>query len=248
MNPTRLTRQTSIENARGTSHSVDLTHVHGCTPVFPLSGGWARYVHINGGVYYYNAERRIITERDVSAASDQHAVLKDWKEFMQTSRDNDMLRYVTPDADAVLRYLPGLSDSGEYDESLELAEAFFICYSDASEVKCPRVGNGELVRVASRGVCAKTIVTEDVSVHHDTYAYWTHIEEYPMHLRGQSCVVLPKATACFWSAITFLSDGMSLLHAWDRLLLMSTDSLKSKDFRGRRIHLTFHRRADPAHH
>ena len=54
---------------------------------------------------------------------------------------------------------------------------------------------------------------EDISVQHDTYAYWTHIEEYPMHLREQRRRVLSEATACFWSAITFLSNGTSALYA-----------------------------------
>ncbi|KIP06152.1 hypothetical protein PHLGIDRAFT_469066 [Phlebiopsis gigantea 11061_1 CR5-6] len=175
-------------NAPEVSFDTTITHAHGCTPVYPLSGGWTRYVHINGGVYYYHAELRVITERDVSETGDQNIVLEDWKDFLQSTRDNGMIRYVTSDADAVLRYLPSLSDSGEYDGELELAEAFFVCYSDASEVKCPRAGK------------------EDISVQHDTYSYWTHIEEYPMHLHKQRSGVLSKATACFWTAITFLSN------------------------------------------
>ena len=43
----------------------------------------------------------------------------------------------------------------------------------------------------------------------DSWVYWTHVEEYPMHLDPH--VVLPKARARFWSAITFLSSGA--LHA-----------------------------------
>ena len=132
-----------MEGVAEAGSSAFPTYVHGCTPVSPLSGGWRRYVHINGGVYYYHAERRIVTERDVSEIGDQDAVIEDWKDFLQISEDNGLTHYVTADADIVLRYLPGLSDSGEYDGELELAEAFFVCYSDASEVKCPRVGKGE---------------------------------------------------------------------------------------------------------
>ena len=84
-----------------------------------------------------------------------------------------------------------------------------MCYSDASEVKCPRVGSGKSHRLIY--IIQKTLTNryiEDVSLQHDTYAYWTHIEEYPMHLRAADTrLVLPKARACFWSAITFLSDG-----------------------------------------
>ena len=123
--------------------NINYTHVFGCTPVDILSNGWKRYVHINGGVYYYHAERRIITERDVASHADQEVVLEDWKEFLETSRQSGMIRHVTPDADVVLRYLPSVSGSEEGDEDeLELAEAFFVCYSNASEVKCPHVGQG----------------------------------------------------------------------------------------------------------
>lgn len=80
----------------------------------------------------------------MSEESDQQAVLEDWEEFLEVSREDGMMNYVTHDADTVLRYLPcEVGSEEEMEEGLELAEAFFVCYSDASEVKCPRVGNGQ---------------------------------------------------------------------------------------------------------
>lgn len=146
MSSTQSIRLSRLDTTHGVgSAHNDRLHVYGCTPILSLSNGWKRYVHINGGVYYHHAERGIITERDVSEESDQEAVLEDWEEFVEISRDNGMINFVTPDTDVVLRYLPCEAGSDEdVEEALEVAEAFFVCYTDASEVKCPHGDIGEL--------------------------------------------------------------------------------------------------------
>lgn len=95
---------------------VDKISLYGCTPVTVLPGGWRRYIHINGGVYYHHAEHRIITECDVSEEKNRKMVMEDWEEVMQGFRDDKILWYTPGYTEVILRYYERVDGGDESDD------------------------------------------------------------------------------------------------------------------------------------
>jgi hypothetical protein len=114
---------------------------YGCTPVIDLPGGWKRYVHINGGVYYHNAEHRIVTDCDVSNEVYREGVMEDWEEVMEDFEERGMMQYASRDAEVVMRY--GGSEDGSEDGP-ELWEVAIVSHSEMREMRRSLVGRGML--------------------------------------------------------------------------------------------------------
>lgn len=156
--------------------SPAITVIHGGTPFSLISYAepsdseaqraekvWHKYVHINGGVYYYHPVKRIITENDVEDPRWRNAILAIHKKYMETYEYNGVFvsGHVDDDAEVVIRYvgadddeLPELSttsasddeDDEKSDDSVDFevpAESFFVCHKTSSEVRCPEEGPGK---------------------------------------------------------------------------------------------------------
>ncbi|KAJ3531425.1 hypothetical protein NM688_g7576 [Phlebia brevispora] len=126
--------------------------------------GWVRYTHINGGVYFYHAQRRIITDNNMYNPRWRHVVESAWKQWMRAYEEDGILAYVPDEADVVM---------------------FFVAYEDGTEIRQASSDSGP-----------------DLIIEQSTYRYWTHVEEYPMHLKVDH--ILPRAQTCFLHALTYL--------------------------------------------
>lgn len=110
--------------------------VYGCTPASDNGHGWTRYVHINGGVYYYHAQNGLITECDVTKECFRDAVLKEFDDFMAEGEDYSMVNSTNAgrNRDAVLWF--DEVDEMEMEQvagGLDLVQAFFVCHEHKSE-------------------------------------------------------------------------------------------------------------------
>ncbi|THH29790.1 hypothetical protein EUX98_g4388 [Antrodiella citrinella] len=145
-------------------------------PIPILDTDWTKYTHINGSVYFYNHKLRVITEDDVE--SDKQArqeVVKTWAEVEQVLLADDLIRWIPADSQMVVR-LGGMSNGDHV--------VFFMSHATQTHI----------------------VVTDDeVRVEFGTSRFWTHVEEYPMHLARFPLGACPE----FLSALAYGASGTS---------------------------------------
>lgn len=200
MNPLPPTPRARFYQLLGLSTKVNvLGGIYG----IDVGHGWTRYVHVNGGIYFYHSQRRILTDNNMVKARWRTVVETAWDEWTQAYEEDGLMAFVPPDADIILRYGYGACRDDELPEPGDLPEMFFVSHKDGTEIR-QSSGPGALWWMSS--LCSPNLcLYADLIIEASTYRYWTHVEEYPMHLKPNH--VLPRARACFLHAMTFLYNG-----------------------------------------
>lgn len=96
-------------------------------------GGWERYVHINGGVYFHHAGRRIITDNDMDDSRWREVVEQAGDEFRRDCRRLKIDEYVHDDADIIIRYYLGFWSNDKLPEPEDAPEILVVSHSDGTE-------------------------------------------------------------------------------------------------------------------
>ncbi|KAH8092501.1 hypothetical protein BXZ70DRAFT_951160 [Cristinia sonorae] len=141
---------------------------------------WTRYTHINGDVYFYNPTLRIITNSDVESDDEERVEVEGVLEDMF---DDDVFAsayadgLIPEDWEMVVRRcgIPGEEEDGWDVYCVSRQNNTFIYTTDA-----------------------------EIEVEKNTLRYWTHIEDYPMHLSQ----LPPSSSSAFLSAMAYGANEM----------------------------------------
>ncbi|TCD68641.1 hypothetical protein EIP91_010296 [Steccherinum ochraceum] len=145
------------------------------TRLLPPCENWTKYTHISGDVYFYHDTLRLITETDVETDEYARYTLTRIHQETWASVKEDGLEDVVPEDAEMVVRL------GEHDDDHEV---FFLAH--------------RLERFIA-------FTDNGIEVETGTSRYWTHVEEYPMHLRQPPL----HACASFLDAMTFgMNDAL----------------------------------------
>ena len=115
---------------------TDYVGVHGGICVRDITDGWKRFVHINGGVYFYHPRYRLITDNDITDARWRGVIETAWADYRRECRSDGSIRFLLDDADIVIRYFTDASqDDAIPDPDEEDPEVYFLSHSEGSETR-----------------------------------------------------------------------------------------------------------------
>ncbi|CCM00467.1 uncharacterized protein FIBRA_02500 [Fibroporia radiculosa] len=123
----------------------------GGTQAYSVGHGWRRYVHLEGDVYYYHPEHRLVTPDDVENGEQRKAVEDAAGEFWDELEQAGITDYIPDDYELVM----SVDEEGP-------TRADLVCRRTGQLFKCNPSKPGIIEQV-------------------HTYAYWVHVNEFPMH-------------------------------------------------------------------
>lgn len=134
--------------------------------------GWIKYIHLDGGSYFYHPTSRIITEDDMENPEHLRSVEEIHEEFLGVLNADGILERLPKDITWIV-----VLDHFDVDQSTVSA----VSYEAHSIINCAEGGPGGFLSCTSK--TPNLNERTDIEYEIKTSNYWDCLETYPMHLK-----------------------------------------------------------------